>query len=356
MKLKFKKEKKEIFLRDGYNIYAETGEKVEAIQVPRDAIVILFTNQVYHLKRAKKSRGKYVYKLKNGEWIISNDLTTTFLREVLFDYYGKNAIVVDAKRIAITLFGEEQEYKVFPKSEIPDDRLEEEKKNFYNSVYQGVDYIVVPVEEALNRVIQKSKLIYILPVAVLVILAGGYFLFAGGGGEEELPPPTKPHKVKHHVIKYSESDLKISRTRQILQALVEVQNNLKPWWYIEQIDFGGGVIKLRSMLPDEGFKKNGNWFEGMVRIPLKVKPQTVDYSNWQWCLNEFAKEGAEIKANLPDRVRLTLKKKEITWEEIKKVLNLLNSCPVYAIGTIKALYPPEKAQLKLTITLYKKRT
>jgi len=351
--------KKKVFLKDGFNIYsAETGRKIDVVELPKDAVLIVYTKQSYHQRRQKKSGGKYVYKLRGGkEWLIANELTTSFLKEVVFDYFETSAVAIDAKRLALVFFGDTQEYKTFPVEEVSDDRLEEEKENFYEGIFQGVPYKVVPIEEVLKLVETKPIWLYFLPLGALAVLgAVGYMLL--GGGEEELPPPTKPMTVvKPRKQTIFETDLKIARTRKVLEALKEVQENLKPWWYIEQIDFGGGTIRIRSMLPDEGFKKMGkSWYEGVVRIPLRIKKiPKIDYSNWNECLTFFLKEGADIRVNMPDIVKLRLSKRKADWKKVSEILTEIGNCPAYTTGTVRSNYPPNGADIELEITLYKKR-
>jgi len=350
---------KKIFLKDGFNIYsAETGKKVDIVNVPKDAIMIIYTQQTYHQKRKKKTSGKYVYRLKSSkEWLIANELTTSFLREVVFDYYNTTAIVLDANRLSIAFFGDTQEYKTFPIDEIPEEKLEEEKKNFYESIFQGVLYKVVAIDEVLKLVETKPIWLYALPAGVLVVLGAVGYLIFGGGGNENLPPPTKnPFRVVKPQVRYSDSDIKITRTRELLRKLREVQENLKGWQYISQIDFGGGTIKVRSMLPDEGFKKiNKVWYEKKIKVPLRVKPQKVDYSNWNECLAFFGDEKADIRANTKNSIKLSLREKDVSFRKVAQILTEIARCPVYITGTIKTKYPPKEMNLELEITLYKKR-
>ena len=348
---------KQVFLKDGFNIYsAETGEKVDIVDVPKNAIMVIYTRQIYHQKRKNKTGGKYVYRLKSTkEWLIANELTTTFLKEVVFDYYNTTAVVIDADRLSIAFLGDTQEYRVFPKSKIPDEKLEEEKKSFYESIFQGIPYKRITVDEVLKLVKTKPIWLYILPAGAILFLGTAGYLFFGTGGNENLPPPlSNPFKVIKPQIHYSDSDIKISRTRELLKKLKEVQKNLKGWQYINEIDFGEGIIKIRSMLPDEGFKKiNKIWYEKEVKIPVRVKPQKVDFSNWDECLWFFVNENSDILANQRKFIKLKLVEKNISFKKLSQILTKIAQCPVYVTGDVKTKYPPEGAKLELEITLYK---
>jgi len=325
----------------------DTGEKVDILSLPRGAEIIVFTPHAVHQKKRSKGRAKYIYRLKKTkEYLLSNELTTTFLREVLFDYFNTNAVVLSGEKGFVAFFGEQQEWGIADG---------EERKKALERIYQGIPYVEVDIEQAVKLVKKKN----LLPIFIFagIFGIGGFFLynFLFSSPDINHIPRKKLHRKVVRPIRINPEDLKIFRTRKVIETLAEVQKGLKPWWYVKSIDFERGEIRLRALIPDEGFKKVKNWYEGVVRVPVKALTHKVEIKTlpWKECLSEFAKYNATIERNLKTFITLNIDKNG-NWKEVSGLINTIYNCPVSAQGSIAAQKNPEKVFINLKLTLYKR--
>jgi hypothetical protein len=325
----------------------DTGEKVDILSLPRGAEIVIFTHHVVHQRKRTKGRAKYIYRLKKTkEYLLSNELTTTFLREVLFDYFDTNAVVLSGKKIFVVFFGEQQEWGIAEG---------EERIKALERIYQGIPYVEVDIEQAIKLVKKRSLLLLFIVLGIFTV--GGIFIYNFLFAPPDIGnvPRKKIHRRLHTPIRINPEKLKILRTRKVIETLAEVQKGLKPWWYIKSIDFGRGEIRIRSLLPDEGFKKVRNWYEGKVKVPVKVsfEKEKVTALPWKECLIKFANYNATIERNLQTFITIDIDK-EGSWKEVSDLLNTIYNCPASAQGSIVAQKNPEKVFINLKITLYKR--
>lgn len=308
-----------IYLRVERRIYDfETGQKVEDLTKVK-GYIIEFTDLQPHTRKPKKvSSFQYVYRAKDKKaYIVSPSLASTFLRDVLFDYTGKNRVVITGKGIILAFFGEHQEYLLSTD--------EEERQKFLEKLYQGLDYEEIPVEQVIKLVSKDYKpLIAGLSVA-LVVLIGAVFLFNSSDEEVDL---------SKYQIKQNQQPVVVNPEKQaVMETVAFIDNlsnlNISPWGFVKEINFSGKEITLGSLLPAEGYKKNGEYYEKTVKFSGGIKEPDKDVKE---CFEYLKNNEIEFVSNKYVEFRID---KSMTVKDLEKFLKQIDGCPVNIQGSTR---------------------
>jgi len=322
----------------------ETGKEVTSTEALK-GLVLIFREEKTYVERRSKARYRYAYKTRDGTWILSNEFSTSFLGRVLEDFLGKNQIAVTAPALVLTFFGDRQDYLISTSLE--------EKQKFLEIFFQGVPFKEISLKDALSLVIKRNRkfLIFLalLPVALFPLL----FWLSDSGNDEtlRLKKFTVSQKMVKPVKPLSPKEISIRLTEGKIERLDEVLKNVKPWQYVARLDFSVGKAVVKSMKPDIGFVREGNWFKREVSLLKRsdVKP----FKTFSWCYSKIQTLGGVIVKNLPDKVEFRLKKDTTNWKEISELLKIIYGCPADLRGTVWAEPLPTRVHMSISVTLFR---
>lgn len=341
--------KKTYYLQDGTTIYdLTTGKKLERtaenlIKV-RKGILIVWDNKETFQRKNKKLRLPYVYKTKRGkEYLMTTTLTSAFLREVLYDYLEASAVVVEAPAGILCFYGRNQQYLI--------SKDEQERETFIQSFYQGIQPERVSIEEAVALVLPKSYTKQIALAAVFVMLLGtGYFIY-------DLlfvpPPPPPPSAVQQQPPPPPTEYTEVGSSQKFITSLLK--SKIDGYQLVKRIDFTSRTVDLLSAAPEEGFVKQGSWYEKKnVQLPSPKPEQVKVYKDFTTCYNLLVHDWKGKVLAVSDKF-ITIKLEGNTTErKAVELLRELKGCPVSVKGEM-TIDPTNLKDIhyQLVVVLYK---
>jgi len=344
--------KKEYYLQDGTTIYdLTTGEKLErtaeVLMKVRKGILIVWDDRETFQRKNKKLRLPYVYKTKKGrEYLLSTSLTSSFLREVLYDYFECSAVVVEAPAGILCFYGKNQQYLI--------SRDQQEKETFIQSFYQGIEPERIDIEKAVSLVLPKSYTKQIaLAVAVGVLFGSGYFiydlLFAP-------PPPPPPTAVQQQPPPPPTEFSEVGSSQKFLTALLK--SRLGGYQLVKRIDFTSRTVNLLSAVPEKGFVKQGSWYE-KKNVQLK-RPQLTEVKvtkDFTYCYDLLIHKWKGKVLTVGEKSITVKLDGKVREDKAVELIRDLKGCPVSVKGEM-SIDPTDlkNVQYQLTVVLYKMDT
>jgi len=322
-----------------------SGEVVEAYKAGKGVIVEV-TNRVSHKEKKEKFDAKYLYKKKDGGYIGSAFLTTTFLYEVARDRLGSERIVLSTRACMVAFIGGRQEFYHFSSRE--------EKEKLLEEFFQGMDYREEDIASILSLVLPSP---YRKPLAVLLpVLALLIFWLAGkvGGGEEEViaPPPVirqeAPVKSLEEV-----AEEKIMKTQVFLS---EFFKSVKPYtrydpFFVSDVDFSSGVFKVGAFFPANGFRYNGRFYEKVFAVETRKALKGLPKKSVEECRKVLLDAGARPE-EVSDLQEKYLVSGSIAPDKLFLLVKGLYGCPVFVEGSISYENLMNR-RISLEVMLYK---
>jgi len=323
----------------------ETGNEVKPNEALKGTVVV-FREEKTYMERRNKARYRYAYKARDGTWILSNELSTPFLRRILEDRFGDKQIALLSPALVLTFFGNRQGYLVSSDAD--------ERQKFLETFFQGTPYREVDLKSALALVINNRKKFLILTALGSLMFPLLLLLLTETGEENNLPQLKKfslSRKAETKRVKpLSPKDISISLTEGKIERLVEVLESLKPWQYVAKVDFSVGKVVVKSVKPDLGFIKEGNWFKKEVSI-LK-RSDRKPFKSFESCLKELQFLGGEITKNLHAKVELRIRGSS-DWDKVAKILNAVYGCPADLRGSAGTKRLPNKVCFSFSVNLFR---
>lgn len=319
-----------------------TGEKADLSQLKGAVILNIDTpTKNFSIKEKKEGGMPFVYKAKNGKWYMTHNLTPYYLSEVLYDYLGLDkgkGIVVESDAFLMAFLGKNYDV-LFSKDP-------EERKAFLEDFFQGIDYKTVSLDEALKLVSPQIPIVLVAGVLLGLLLVLGYLGFNIFFGEDEsetanVPPPPPPPPPAKFVA--------IAKTQANIDGLLRFP--LKPYEYIQTVDFTSGTVQVASIIPQEGYKKDGNVFVKKERLSKYAKDITLT-KDFEECNDILANYGATLQLFNKGEAKYTLDK-DMGLKTFAKFVYDLKGCPVDVIGNAKISVDLKKESVNLKITNHK---
>lgn len=335
--------KKRIVVKYKGTIYdPNTGEKADVSQLKGAVIFNIDTaSKNFSVKEKKEGGMPFVYKAKDGKWYMTHNLTPYYLSEVLYDYLGldkSKGLVIESDGFLIAFLGKNYDV-LFSKDP-------EERKAFLEDFFQGIDYKTISLDEAVKVVSPQVPLPLVIGVLVLFLVFAGYLGYTFFFGEDEVqtvntaPPPPPPPPANF---------VAIAKTQANIDGLLRFP--LKPYEYIDTIDFTSGTVTVASLIPQEGYQKNDNVFVKKEKLSKYAKDIKLTKS-FQECNDILAFYGANLQLFDKKQAKYSLDK-DMDIKKFAKFIYDLKGCPVDILGNAKITVDLRKESVNLKITTYR---
>lgn len=323
----------------------DSGEVVETYRAGKGVIVEV-TNRISHKEKKEKFDAKYLYRKRDGSYVGSAFLTTPFLYEVARDRLGSERIVLSTRACMVAFIGGRQEFYHF--------NSREEKEKLLEEFFQGMDYVEEDVSSILSLVLPSP---YKKPLAVLLpLLAILLFFLAGKLGEKEevamTPPPVVEQKPQVKSFEQIARE-KIMKTQVFLS---EFFRTVKPYtlydpFFVSEVDFSSGIVKVGAFVPAHGFRYNGRFYEKAIGVETRKALKGLSEKGVEECREVLLSAGAR-----PEKVSMLQEKyvvsEELPPDKLFSFVKGLYGCPVFVEGTI-SYENLMKRRVSLEVILYK---
>jgi hypothetical protein len=353
--------KKDIIVETEFEkINFKTGKKVEKVK-KQDIVLSLkkIYSKNYNISNHKLNY-KYVYRTKDGKYIGSNVLSIYLIFKVLQDRYNNNAFILTTKdsKIAILMLGDNN-IKVVEKND--------EYQQIIENFFQGIEYQEVNVYDIILLLLPKvgNKIIIAIGIFLVVIIL---LATSTNNNNEQINtiPSIKPlsHKKKKlenfkKKIMLNQSYAKILQTNYFIAKLFNILDlNYNSVW-IEQIDFSNNVVTLNSLMPLEGYKKEGSFYQKKVLIRPTI--QMLYYYSLSQPIKKTAIQCQNIINQYTDKIyfiaddgsyKVFQLKKEFTPKQATMFLYDLYGCPISIDGNMITELKKMKIKTDLLIKLF----
>ena len=318
---------KEIYLRvEEKFINFHTGEVVDFLSA-KSGIIVEYTDAVIHLKRPKKPSTKYLYKSKKENvYYGSPSLTTTFLMSVLYNYLDTKAVAVVSNSVVIAFFGGNQEYVVI--------QDKDEGDKFLEKVFQGIHYKTIGIEDAVKLVIPDNKKLLILAGSTLTV-ALTLFTYLFFSSDDETNVKTTPtNQVNPAVI--DPDVVSVNKTYQLISTLYNL--GLKPYQYVDKIDFSVGEIHLKSAVPLKDYTRDGKWYSYKMGVTSSAEFKPL--KSYNFCYEKVRDfEGSLLKEFNDKKVVFEIDKDNVPTEKVEEFLRNVYGCKISLSGVINQNQP-----------------
>ena len=322
----------------------DTGEAVEPSAL-KGAQVVEVTDKTTYKEKKVRFEARFLYRKRDGSWIGSSVLSTPFLYEVLKDRYGDGRFVLYTDSCAVCFLGEKRhEFFRF--------RSEEEKEEKIFEVFQGLSYTPVRAEDVLSLVtVSKKKKV----LAVLLPVAGVFVLFLSlSGGEEEILTPAPPVSVPREPEPTYEDIVKekIRKTQTFLSEFFRATAKRRPdVFFVSGLSFETGTFTLGSLIPADGFRWNGRFFEKRVAVNRDLSLEFPPWKDIEECREALFSAGARVIETGKLQEGYSIEGER----DVEKVFGLLKGiylCPASVEGEVRFRNLLRRS-VSLTVYLYK---
>jgi len=310
----------------------KTGEKVTRLVATKGTVVQIsetgLTN--YIVKDKKVNNIPYIYQSKDKkEYIMSQSLTTNYMRKVLFDYYDKNAIIVTTPSFLIIFLGY-QNQKIIKLN----NHSKEEIENMIGNIFQGVKFEHLELATFLDIVGKKTK---ILPFALLglsLLFLGFMYMQMLEDEEEEL----RKFQMQHQQSQKAKPDQKI--TNQDLLSIIQTNEMIKSLYtlpleagsFIGDAEFTQQRVTVFSFAPMQNSFLKDHFFKKSIRLPKNDKYTKIPFElkSAKECIRILGqnKDVVELSSLRENKINFLLRSNEFSPERLDAFLKDIYRCPI----------------------------
>jgi hypothetical protein len=310
----------------------KTGEKVTRLVATKGTVVQISETSLtnYIVKDKKVNNIPYIYQSKNKkEYIMSQSLTTNYMRKVLFDYYEKNAIVVATPSFLIIFLGY-QNQKIIKLN----NHSKEEVENMIGNIFQGVKFEHLELATFLDTVGKKTKRLPFVLLGLSLLFFGFMYMQMFEDEEEELKKLQMQHQASQNARpkqKITNQDLlSIIKTNEMIKNLYMLP--LEAGRFIGNVEFIQQRVTIFSFAPMQNSFLKDHFFKRAIRFSKNDKYAKIPFElkSAKECIKILGqnKDVIELSSLRENKINFLLRSNEFSPERLDSFLKDIYRCPI----------------------------
>jgi len=323
-----------VFILDKDEYYsALTGEKVNKIKTMKGIIVQKSqTSQSSHSIKEKKAHTPFCYQTRDKKkYIMASQITTNFMRDVLFDYFDTNAVVVKMPSFIIAFFGHNRQEIIKTKG-----KTEKDIESILGGIYQGLDYKTIEFSNFLSLVKKETKILPIVLLVCSILLVVAVYVNMENEADLEAEQNWKNqmalkemNKPKSNII----TDFKlvgIFNTSELIKGLFNV--SLDAGSFVGDFDIGQSRLVIYSLAPMKNSFLKGSFFKRTVRIPTKMqyikKPFKIRSAKECMALLGKYEDVLMLNSIQNEKIEFSFHDKKMSTDKLSSFFKDIYKCPI----------------------------
>jgi len=310
----------------------KTGEKVTRLVATKGTVVQISETSLtnYIVKDKKVNNISYSYQSKDKkEYIMSQSLTTNYMRKVLFDYYDKNSIIVATPSFLIVFLGY-QNQKIIKLN----NHSEEEIENMIGNIFQGVKFEHLELATFLDIVGKKIKILPFVLLGLSLVFLGFMYMQMHEDEEEEM----RRFQMQHQKSQKVKTEQKI--TNQDLLSIIQTNEMIKSLYtlplgtgsFIGDAEFIQQRATVFSFAPMRNSFLKDHFFKKSIRFPKNDKYTKIPFElkSAKECIRILGqnKDVVELSSLRGNRINFLLRSNEFSPKRLDSFLKDIYRCPI----------------------------
>lgn len=310
----------------------KTGEKITRLVATKGTTIqISETNLTnYIIKDKKVNNITYCYQSKDKkEYIMSQSLTTNYIKKVLFDYYDKNAIIIVTPSFLIIFLGH-QNQKILQINK----HSKKEIENMIGNIFQGVKFEYLELATFLDIVGKRKKILPFVLLGVSVVFLGFMYMQMLENEEEEMRKfqmqyqKSQKNKIEQKIT--NKDVLSIIQTNEMIKNLYNLP--LEAGSFIGNVEFNQQTATIFSFVPMQNSYLKDHFFKKTIRLPkndIYVKIP-FELKSPKECIKILGKNDDVVKLSSlrGNRINFLLRSNDFSIQRLDSFIKDIYRCPL----------------------------
>jgi len=317
-----------------YNL--RTGKEVDKIVTARNIVITVNeTNTANFLtKKSKISSIPYCYKMKKTkDYIMSQNLTSNYMKAMLFDYYDTNSIVITSPSFLIIFLGHKTQ-KIIKIKELST----EEISSSLGNIFQGIHFKHIELIDLIKIVKRKQKVLPYLVLTTLIIFITAWYIYSQAQQHRNeiifRKQLMKMQKTKVVSKPLTSDFISVVKTNFFLKQLYSLP--LSSGSFIGNVNFQQKQATIFSFAPMKDSSLNNYFFKKTIIIPIELKNEKKIFKikSAQECMSILGKYNdiIRLKSIQKKMIKFVLENNNFSVKNLNIFLKKIYKCPIEITG------------------------
>jgi len=347
-----------LFDKDEY-FSALTGERVNKMKTMSGIIIQKSqTNQTSHSIKEKKANTLFLYQTKDKKkYIMANSITTNFMRDVLFDYFGTNAVVVKMPSFILVFFGHNRQEVIKIQG-----KNEKDIESTLGTIYQGIEYETIEFIDFYKLIKKEKKLLPIVLLGVSIVLMIAVYLNMEDEDEwrqqqawQQKMMESQKNNNKQQSVITDYNLVGIYNTGDSIKNLFNIE--LEAGSFVGDFDMGQGRLTIFSFAPMQDSFLKEDFFKKIIRIQKRnqYNKKPFELRTPEECMDVLGKYEDVLKLNAiqKENIDFSMQAKGMDTDRLTDFLKDIYRCPILIKEGYVKYMSLEKRNVQLNLKLLK---